>query len=242
MPVRHGCFLGQLVLIIVHALAAESAAGQDPHPAVCRVSTQAGTSISYGSGTLVAVQGSYGIVVTNWHVVHEAPERVSVVFPDGFRSAARVLKMDRVWDLAALSIWRPNVSPVLISSKAPRPGETLTIAGYGPGSYRAATGRCTGYVAPMGNKPSHFVDVSVPARQGDSGGPIFNTRGELAGVLFGSTSSTTTGSYSARVRWFLESVSLPSLDNSDQLAACPRPDPRAKPKENPQPPSAPRRI
>jgi hypothetical protein len=43
----------------------------------------------------------------------------------------------------------------------------------------------------------------VPARNGDSGGPIFNDRGEIAGVLFGSDSSSTMGSYCGRLRQFL---------------------------------------
>jgi hypothetical protein len=49
-----------------------------------------------------------------------------------------------------------------------------------------------------------MVEVSAAARQGDSGGPILNDRGELAGVLFGSASGTTSGSYCGRVRWFLD--------------------------------------
>jgi hypothetical protein len=49
--------------------------------------------------------------------------------------------------------------------------------------------------------------LSAGARFGDSGGPIFNQRGELAGVLFGSSFGQTAGSYCGRVRWFLNSIS-----------------------------------
>jgi hypothetical protein len=51
-----------------------------------------------------------------------------------------------------------------------------------------------------------MVEVAVVARQGDSGGPIFNQRGELAGVLFGSAHGTTTGSYCGRIGGFLASL------------------------------------
>jgi hypothetical protein len=51
-----------------------------------------------------------------------------------------------------------------------------------------------------------MVELSAAARQGDSGGPIFNRRGELAGVLFGTAWGQTTGSYCGRVRWFLAAV------------------------------------
>jgi S1-C subfamily serine protease len=129
-----------------------------------------------------------------------------VAFPNGFRSAASVLRTDQDWDLAALAIWRPNVAPVPLASLPPRPGEPLTIAGYGSGQYRMITGRCTQYVSPGYHQPFEMVELSAPARQGDSGGPIFNSRGELAGVLFGTAAGQTSGSYCGRVRAFLTSV------------------------------------
>ena len=50
------------------------------------------------------------------------------------------------------------------------------------------------------------MDHAAGARQGDSGGPILNDRGELAGVLFGQNSGRTIGSCSTRLRTFLASV------------------------------------
>jgi hypothetical protein len=174
-----------------------------PHPAVVRVIAPARDSMSLGSGSLVAINQTHGLVITNWHVVCEATGQITVVFPDGLRSPAAVLRTDRDWDLAALAIWRPRVPPVTLAHEAPRLGESLTIAGYGSDSYRAVTGRCTEYVSPGANLPFEMVELSAGARQGDSGGPIFNSRGELAGVLFGTARGRTTGSYCGRVRWFL---------------------------------------
>ena len=153
-----------------------------------------------GSGSLVAIDASHGLVVTNWHVVRDAAGPITVVFPDGFRSGAVLLRTDRDWDLAALAIQRPNAQPIMLSTEPPRPGEVLTIAGYGPGTYRAVSGRCTEYLSPGGNFPYEMVELDAGARNGDSGGPILNTRGELAGVLFGSAFGKTTGSYCGRVR------------------------------------------
>ena len=48
-----------------------------------------------------------------------------------------------------------------------------------------------------------MIELSAPARNGDSGGPILNSRGELAGVLFGSAFGRTSGSYCGRLRWFI---------------------------------------
>jgi hypothetical protein len=166
-----------------------------------------------GSGSLVAVDANHGLVITNWHVVRDAAGPVTVLFPSGFGSSATILKVDRVWDLAALAIQRPNVQPIVLSTEPPRPGEVLTIAGYGPtGSYRAVSGQCTNYGSPTETMPKEWVELDTAARQGDSGGPIFNSKGELAGVLFGANNSVftggyTMGSYCGRVRVFLASVS-----------------------------------
>jgi hypothetical protein len=152
------------------------------------------------------VKGDYGLVITNYHVIDEATDNISVVFPDGFYSLATVRKADREWDLAALSIKRPGIAPVRVADSAPQPGEPLTIAGYGSGNYRAVAGRCTQYVAPGTRMPFEMVELAASARQGDSGGPILNGRGELAGVLFGEGGGRTAGSYCGRVKWFLASL------------------------------------
>lgn len=162
--------------------------------------------MSFGSGTLVDVRENVGLIVTNWHVVVDAAGPVMVVFPNGFQSPARVLMTDKDWDLAALAIWKPDLPPVPIASAAPILGEPLAIAGYGSGNWRMAVGKCNQYVAPAENLPYEMVEVSAEARQGDSGGPIFNARGELAGVLFGASRGTTSGSYAGRVRMFLQPI------------------------------------
>jgi hypothetical protein len=177
-----------------------------PHPAVARIIVPEGDATSYGSGTLIDVRDQFGLVITNWHVVRDGTGEVEVVFPDGYRSMARPLKVDEDWDLAALVIWRPTAAPVSIAAQPPQPGDQLTICGYGQGQYRAATGRCTKYYAPKLELPLHMVELDVEARQGDSGGPIFNDRGELAGVLFGAGGGTTLGSFGGQVQSFLASL------------------------------------
>ncbi len=201
-------------------IASNWTAPQKPHPAVARIVVPEREGVAFGSGTLVDVNSYYGLVITNWHVVEAAKGQITVQFPDGFRSPGEVLKTDRDWDLAALRIQKPNVQPVRLSPKAPALGETLSIAGYGSGNYRAVSGRCTQYVAPGANLPFEMVELSAGARQGDSGGPIFNTSGQLAGVLFGESSGKTSGSYCGRVHLFL--ASLPR-DMAASPSAAPAP-------------------
>ena len=182
------------------------------HPAVVRIAAAGDNSTSYGSGTLVGVNEQQGLVITNWHVINEATQSITIIFPDGFQSSATICKVDRDWDLAALATARPRVRPIPIAAEPAKPGDLLTIAGYGSGDFRAVNGRCTQYVAPGAQFPFEMVELAAAARRGDSGGPIVNSRGELVGVLFGEGGGHTTGSYCGRVRWFLDSLLRPAAD------------------------------
>jgi hypothetical protein len=180
--------------------------GQPPHPAVARIVAPEDAGTSLGSGVLVDVNRSQGLVLTNWHVVRDSRAALLVQFPDGFQSAGTVVRWDEAWDLAAVVIWKPQSLPVTLATAPPAIGESLTIAGFGRGSYREETGPCTEYLAPGRGYPREFVELKATARQGDSGGPIFNDRRELAGILFGQNDGRTIGSCSTRVHAFLESV------------------------------------
>ncbi len=83
-----------------------------------------------------------------------------------------------------------------------------------------------------------MVELDVQARQGDSGGPIFNQRGELAGVLFGAGEGTTIGSFAPRVESFLATLApdIGSARDQAQIAVADRPAPDVHPLEH-QPPA-----
>ena len=200
--------LATLLMPLVPVTSAEEPSREivsKPRPAVVRVAApEDDNATSYGSGTLVGVSEEHGLVVTNWHVVRDATGQVSVEFPDGFRSPATVLETDETWDLAALLIEVPKVPPIAIATATPQRGDRLTIAGFGSGEYREATGLMVQFVSPGEDEPSEMLEVNVDARSGDSGGPIFDERGRVAGVLFGSADGCTNGSHAQRVRWFLK--------------------------------------
>jgi len=72
-----------------------------------------------------------------------------------------------------------------------------------------------------------MVELAAEARQGDSGGPILNQRGELAGVLFGSGPGYTSGSYGGRVLKFLSSVVPGGAPGNEGLPPTSMPTDRA---------------
>lgn len=205
---------------------------QTPHPAVARITVPEKDGVSYGSGTLIDARGKFGLVVTNWHVVRDAAGPITVEFPEGHKSQAEVIRTDKDWDLAALSILRPRAEPLPITAQAPQIGEWLSIAGYGGGQFRAAAGFVRAYNSPSIDLPQEFIELSAEARHGDSGGPILNQRGEVCGVLFGSAPGYTCGAYGGRVREFLATVipgGEPGSDSAPLATAQPITAPAADP-------------
>lgn len=191
--------------------AAGRAVSSTPHPAVARIIVPERKSAALGSGTLIAKTAQHGYLITNWHVVREASNGALVVFANGTQAQGRILKMDKDWDLAIVQIPAPAIEPLSISSVVPQVGEQLWIAGYGSGEFLLQAGLCSQYLAPYPDWPMELVEVGAAARQGDSGGPILNARGELAGVLFGQGDGYTMGAYGGRVLQFLGQV--PDLDS-----------------------------
>lgn len=203
--------------------------GQTPRPAVARIVAPDAGGTSVGSGVLVDANASQALVLTNAHVVRECRGAVLVQFPNGFQSAGTVLRRDDAWDLAAIVIWRPEIPPVTIAQGLPEVGEPLTIAGYGRGPYREQTGPCTQYLSPGSGLPNELVELLATARQGDSGGPILNGRGEVAGILFGEGDGRTIGAAASRVRGFLQEVGSLGFDPARLVNAAGSPAAPAMP-------------
>lgn len=197
-----------LVFIIIVVLIAASACGAGPRESVARITVESADSTSRGSGVLIAASGTEGAVLTNWHVVRPPRKSISVRWPDGESAPGSVVAADSTWDLAVVKVARPSAEPVKVATAAPKRGDRLTIAGYGGGPYLEQTGPLVGFMSPGDRDDYRLVEVRVTARLGDSGGPIFNERGELAGVLYGVQNGRTVGPSCARIAEFLSDVGM----------------------------------
>lgn len=180
----------------------------EPHPAVVRVvgTSQTG-SRCYGSGTLVQSDQEQRVVLTCAHLFSREADAVEVIFPDGRRLPSSVLSLDRTWDLAALEVDRSSVKAVSIADDHPNPGDQLQSCGYGTdGRYWCNRGRALGYAKTAGTSSYETLELDGCARDGDSGGPVFNQRGELVAVLWGTDGRTVDGTYCGRIRKFLARI------------------------------------
>ena len=176
--------------------------------AVVRIACRAsGSQTVFGSGTLIDSTEDRALILTCAHLFENGSGAITVRFADGKTRSARIRSIDRTWDLAVLQIGPVPIRPVSISALAPVPGEPLTGGGYGPdGRFRSIEGRACGYAQIQGSNAHETLEMTGAARQGDSGGPIFNRQGELVAVLWGSNRTTVTGTYCGRIRRFLSNL------------------------------------
>ena len=139
------------------------------------------TQRGVGSGFIVA---SDGVILTNAHVVDGADE-VTVKLTDRREYRAKVLGVDKRSDIAVLKIDAKNLPTVRIGdSSAASVGEWVLAIGSPFGLENTAS---SGIISAKsralpddGYVP--FIQTDVAVNPGNSGGPLFNLKGEVIGI------------------------------------------------------------
>jgi serine protease Do len=138
-------------------------------------------SMAQGSGFFISADG---YIVTNNHVVDHATE-VEVTTSDGKTLDAKVIGTDPKTDLALLKVKGDAAFPfVAFASQAPRVGDWVIAVGnpFGLGGTVTA-GIVSARGRDIGSGPyDDFLQIDAPVNHGNSGGPTFNTDGEVVGV------------------------------------------------------------
>lgn len=136
-----------------------------------------------GSGVLVRQDG---YCITNYHVVDGA-EEIKVEFTDGNIYDAKVIGSDPPSDLALLRVQGSNAAPITLGdSDRVRIGDIALAVGNPLGVGQTVTagivsakGRTTGM---SDGSFEDFLQTDAPINQGNSGGALVNTAGELIGI------------------------------------------------------------
>jgi serine protease Do len=152
---------------------------QDGEPPMHR--HQRRPSMAQGSGFFISADG---YIVTNNHVVDHATE-VEVTTSDGKTLDAKVIGTDPKTDLALLKVKGDGAFPFVgFASQAPRVGDWVIAVGnpFGLGGTVTA-GIVSARGRDIGSGPyDDFLQIDAPVNHGNSGGPTFNTEGEVVGV------------------------------------------------------------
>ncbi|TAL83561.1 MAG: Do family serine endopeptidase [Beijerinckiaceae bacterium] len=138
-------------------------------------------TMAQGSGFFISPDG---YIVTNNHVVEHATD-VKIVMDDGKILPAKVIGTDKKTDLALLKVKTGSNYPyVQFAPKAPRVGDWVLAVGnpFGLGGTVTA-GIVSARGRDIGAGPyDDFIQIDAPVNRGNSGGPTFNTAGQVVGV------------------------------------------------------------
>ena len=133
-----------------------------------------------GSGFIVTPDG---YILTNAHVVAQA-DTVTVRLTDRREFQAKVIGSDERTDVAVIKIDARALPAVKIGQPTQlRPGEWVLAIGSPFGFENRVTAGIVSATArslPNGNVP--FIQTDVAVNPGNSGGPLFNLRGEVIGI------------------------------------------------------------
>ena len=135
-----------------------------------------------GSGVIISADG---YIVTNNHVVDGADE-LTVSLNEGSKEySARVIGADKTTDLALIKIDGKNLPAIVIAnSDNVKVGEWVLAVGNPLGFNNTVTaGIISAKARTLGaNGVESFIQTDAAINQGNSGGALVNTRGELIGI------------------------------------------------------------
>lgn len=143
---------------------------------------------SQGLGSGVLVRDN--LVVTAAHVVGNA-EEIMVQFFDGESVAATTTRMSRIADVAVITLKRPPSNPqtaLIGNSDEVRIGDEVFVVGAPMGlPYSLSRGVISGRHAEKNlsndGKSLEFFQTDAAINTGNSGGPMFNYKGEVIGIV-----------------------------------------------------------
>ncbi|WP_028221125.1 Do family serine endopeptidase [Paraburkholderia oxyphila] len=139
------------------------------------------SSEALGSGFIISQDG---YILTNDHVVDGA-DVVTVKLKDKREFRARVIGADKQSDVAVLKIDATNLPTVKIGDPSrSRVGEWVVAIGSPYGFNNTVTsGIISAKARAMpGSAYTPFIQTDVPVNPGNSGGPLFNMKGEVIGI------------------------------------------------------------
>jgi serine protease Do len=137
---------------------------------------------SQGSGFFISGDG---YIVTNSHVVQDGRE-YSVIMQDGTELTAQLIGTDDRTDLALLKVenGHEEFTYVTFAQEEPKVGQWVLAVGnpFGLGGSVSA-GIISASGRDIGSGPyDNYLQIDAPINRGNSGGPAFNTSGEVIGI------------------------------------------------------------
>jgi S1-C subfamily serine protease len=178
-----------------------------------------------GSGFVVAP----GRVITNAHVVAGVDEPV-VEVPGGGALPGRVVQLDTARDIAVIAVDGLRAAPLPLGDELDN-GATAAFAGYPAGGpYRIQPASVQGLSPVLVNniygadpQPLQVYSLAANVQQGNSGGPLLDLQGRVAGVVFAKSTADAPVGYALSLEELRPiAESSPGLEDAVSAGQCTR--------------------
>lgn len=158
----------------------------------CKVVSGMATGTSGGTGFIIDANSDEMLIVTNAHVVDSA-KSITVQFHNDVTATAEVKGMKAENDVAVLSIKAKDLPAnaeysvaTIGDSKAVKVGETAIVIGNALGNGISVTTGCISALNKSlvveGDRYDNLIQTEAAINQGNSGGAMFNAKGEVIGI------------------------------------------------------------
>ena len=136
-----------------------------------------------GSG--IVIEAEHGLIATNAHVLNKN-STIIVTLQNGERYHARIIGMDKSYDLAVIAINNKHLTPLPVAnSDETKVGDTVYAIGSPFGLEQTVT---SGVISAKNRTHvgtstyQNYIQTDAPINMGNSGGALVDTQGNLIGI------------------------------------------------------------
>lgn len=142
--------------------------------------------VSTGAGSGVIISSS-GYIITNHHVIDDA-DNVTITLSDGTQHQAIIIGSDDKTDIAVLKIEAEGLTPAIMGNSSDvSVGDDVVVVGNPLGQLGGTV--TNGIISALDREITidgtvmSLLQTNAAINQGNSGGGMFNSRGELIGII-----------------------------------------------------------
>ena len=153
-------------------------------------------SASSGSGFIISEDG---YIVTNYHVINGGTS-VEVTLNNGKTYPAEIIGGDADYDIAVIKVdpGEDKLQPVVLGTSASlQVGDEVVAIGnpLGELTFSMSEGivSCLNREINVDGTPFNMIQITAPVNGGNSGGPLFNTYGEVVGIVSAKYTASSNG-------------------------------------------------
>ena len=180
------------------------------------------SSTNLGTGVVYKKEGGYAYILTNAHVLSDSNgnkyENIHVVFHDYSKAKGTYIGVDRERDIAVFSVKDTEsctVAKIVAKDTDVVIGESVFAIGNPQGEYFSMTDgiisnnrlkTSTTYISKNGSSEVHVYNSTATINSGNSGGPLFNSKGEVVSInsMHPSSDSYRNFNYSIPINYFIK--------------------------------------